>query len=427
MPTLQTDRLPRYRKHKASGQAIVTVAGRDHYLGPHGTAVSKLEYDRLITNWLANGRPTRQHQIHEITVTQLLGHFWKFATEHYSKNGEPTGTADNYKIAIKLLRSEFGELPVSEFGPLGFARLQRIMVERGYSRRYINDNTSRIKRIVKWGVSRELLDVSVFQRLNTVEGMKKGRTEARESRKVMPVHDDIIDKTIQHLPQMVADMVRLQRLTGARPCEIRLIKPLEIHKGLVSLVGVLPPEFAFEWIDGVWIYYPNSHKTEHHDCLRIIPLGPKAQTILAPYLDDVPTDEFCFSPFRSEERRRQDALANRKTPIGRGNTRGTNRTRSPKRKPDDHYTKDSYGKAIKRACRKAFPIPSDASADEISRWKRKYFWAPNRVRHTAGTEIRREFGLETAQAVLGHARVNTTQIYAERNLGKAIEVNRKIG
>jgi hypothetical protein len=41
-------RLPKYRKHKASGQAIVTLNGVDFYLGPHGSAASKHEYDRLI-------------------------------------------------------------------------------------------------------------------------------------------------------------------------------------------------------------------------------------------------------------------------------------------------------------------------------------------------------------------------------------------
>ena len=48
--------LPKYRKHKRSGQAIVTLSGKDFYLGPHGTNASKLEYDRLIGEWLANGR-----------------------------------------------------------------------------------------------------------------------------------------------------------------------------------------------------------------------------------------------------------------------------------------------------------------------------------------------------------------------------------
>ena len=58
MPTLISS-VPKYRKHKATGQAIVTIQGRDFYLGPHGTKASKLEYDRLIGEWLA-ARPTHR-------------------------------------------------------------------------------------------------------------------------------------------------------------------------------------------------------------------------------------------------------------------------------------------------------------------------------------------------------------------------------
>ena len=134
MPILKSDRLPKYRKHKASGQAIVTLAGKDHYLGPHGTQTSKLEYDRLVAQWLAKGRPTREQQAKEITVTQLLAEFWKFAEGYYVKNGKPTSTASNYKIAIRQLRSEYGELKVSDLRPLTIARLQQLMVDQGYAR-----------------------------------------------------------------------------------------------------------------------------------------------------------------------------------------------------------------------------------------------------------------------------------------------------
>lgn len=44
------------RRHKASGQAIVTVQGRDFYLGPWNSKASKIEYDRIISEWLAAGR-----------------------------------------------------------------------------------------------------------------------------------------------------------------------------------------------------------------------------------------------------------------------------------------------------------------------------------------------------------------------------------
>ena len=43
------------------------------------------------------------------------------------------------------------------------------------------------------------------------------------------------------------------------------------------------------------------------------------------------------------------------------------------------------------------------------------------------TEIRKQFGLEAAQAILGHANADVTQIYAERDLGLAERVMREVG
>ena len=63
--------LPKYRKHRASGQAVVTFDGTDFYLGPRGTKASKLEYDRLIGEWLANGRRLSSANA-TISVTELI-------------------------------------------------------------------------------------------------------------------------------------------------------------------------------------------------------------------------------------------------------------------------------------------------------------------------------------------------------------------
>ncbi len=56
MPRLPADALPSYRLHKQSGQAIVTLAGHDHLLGPWLSKASRAHYDRLIAEWLAAGR-----------------------------------------------------------------------------------------------------------------------------------------------------------------------------------------------------------------------------------------------------------------------------------------------------------------------------------------------------------------------------------
>jgi hypothetical protein len=57
--------IPSYRKHKQSGQAIVTLSDglggrRDVLLGKYGTADSRQEYARVIAEWEAAGhfRPT---------------------------------------------------------------------------------------------------------------------------------------------------------------------------------------------------------------------------------------------------------------------------------------------------------------------------------------------------------------------------------
>jgi hypothetical protein len=51
MPHRQTQ-LPTYRLHKPSGQAVVTLDGRDHYLGTHASPESRAKYLRLIRAYL---------------------------------------------------------------------------------------------------------------------------------------------------------------------------------------------------------------------------------------------------------------------------------------------------------------------------------------------------------------------------------------
>jgi len=72
MPRL-TAATPKYRHHRASGQAVVTIAATDHYLGPWKSKASKVEYDRLIGEWLVAGRPVaRTREPHQITVTEIV-------------------------------------------------------------------------------------------------------------------------------------------------------------------------------------------------------------------------------------------------------------------------------------------------------------------------------------------------------------------
>lgn len=79
---------PSLRRHKPSHQGVVTLNGRDHYLGPwpdgqrNPPAAIQDAYDALIAEWLANGRrPVTEAS--PITVSELILQFWeRHATVH---------------------------------------------------------------------------------------------------------------------------------------------------------------------------------------------------------------------------------------------------------------------------------------------------------------------------------------------------------
>jgi hypothetical protein len=88
--------VPKYRRHKASGQAIVTLNGHDHYLGPLKTKASLVEYDRLILEWLARGREGEPDAT-GLTVVELVARSWRHAKGYYRKHSRPTGELGNLR------------------------------------------------------------------------------------------------------------------------------------------------------------------------------------------------------------------------------------------------------------------------------------------------------------------------------------------
>jgi len=136
MPKL-TSSVPKYRKHRASGQAVVTIGGKDFYLGPHGTKASKLEYDRLVPEWLVAGRPVQHPARMEpkrLTVKELISQYWKSARKYYQRDGESTGTAERLRPVLRLVREIYGDKPVSDFGPLALESLRHRMIALGQAR-----------------------------------------------------------------------------------------------------------------------------------------------------------------------------------------------------------------------------------------------------------------------------------------------------
>lgn len=197
MPVL-TVSTPKYRRHKTSGQAVVTIQSKDHYfLGPHGTKASRIEYDRLVGEWLAAGRPAAPSAPQsDITVMELAAGFLRYAKQRYRKHGRPTGTADNFKPILAMLRTKYGHTRAADFGALALKAIQYALIQEGQSRRYINDNIQRICQIFRWAASEQLISPLVHQGLATVDSLRKDVSGARETEPIQPVDDDVVEATL---------------------------------------------------------------------------------------------------------------------------------------------------------------------------------------------------------------------------------------
>jgi integrase len=124
---------------------------------------------------------------------------------------------------------------------------------------------------------------------------------------------------------------------------------------------------------------------------------------------EVQTDRPLFSPADVARERYEDLRAARKSKVQPAQV--SRKKARAKRKPGLVYTPTNYGNAIDRACDKA-GVPRVH---------------PHQLRHTFGTLARRAAGLEGAQAALGHAKADTSELYAQKDAELAARVVREIG
>ena len=432
--------IPTYRHHKASGQAVVTLNGKDYYLGLFDTPASREKYARLLAQWEANNRfmPTELHGPAP-TIAILIDAFWQHAKTYYRKpDGTLASELATFKAALRPLFRLYGSTPAHEFGPLSLKAVRNEMIQLGWSRSHINKQVSRIRMLFKWAVSEERVESSVYERLRSLPALKRGRCEARESQPVHPVPDEMLEAVEPFVSRQVWAIIRLQRLTGARAGEIVIMRPVDLDMS--------DPD--------CWVYQPKEHKTAHYGHLRQIPLNAQAQQVIKGFLTDRSIGAHLFSPAEAESERLTKLHQRRSTPMSCGNRPGTNKRKKPRRTLRDHYDVAAYRRAIIRACDKAFPPPEhlerkrikstircerwetesewqerlgESAWDELRGWRREHRWHPHQIRHTVATEVRRRLGCEKARVALGHRSISMTELYAEITLPQLKEISALIG
>jgi integrase len=428
----QKSQVPSYRLHKARKCAVVTINGRNHYLGPFGSPESHARYAAKIAEWQrtqALSPPAKSSAGPSFTIGQLALAYQQFCLGYYVKNGQPTSQIHTENAALRALVELYETEQAADFGPLKLKNIQQHLIGRGLSRSTINQLVAAIKRAFKWAASEERISAAVFHALETVSGLKAGRCGAREPEPIEPVPEPTVLETLKFLSPVVQAMIRLQLLTGMRPGEVCLLRPCDVTMQM----------------NGAWVYRPASHKTEHHDRERRIYIGPEGREVLRPFLDRE-SEGYCFSPRDSDDWRRAQLRANRKSKLTPSQLARKPKS-NPRRKPGGRFTVASYRRAIERGCEAAFGMPKELRKPPKSKeqgpketepqkvdrlrlaanWRRQHCWNPNQLRHSRATTIREKFGVEAAQVVLGHSDPRITQIYAEKNFDLAAKVMQQIG
>lgn len=395
-------RVPGYCIHTAKCQAYVRLNGEMIYLGSPDSPESKAKYDRLIAEWMQAGRTyIKPAERTSVSVNEVLLAYRRHAERFYvGPDGTPTQEVERVNLALRPVSDLYGVTAAEQFGPKALQAVQEKLISNGLCRRTINQRLGVTKRAFRWAVKQELIPPSVYHGLQAVDGLRRGRSKARESKVVKPVPQHVIDAVLEYLPGTVQAMVKLHDLTGMRSGELCIMRGIDIE-----MTGEGKP----------WLYRPIHHKTEHHGHQRVITIGPKAQEVLRPFLK-TDVQAYIFSPAQAQAERDAAKRANRKSKVQPSQV--SRKRPRPKRQPGARYTTASYRRALDYATTLA--IENGDLPD-------KTHWHPHQLRHNAATRIRRQFGLDAARAVLGHTTVSQSAEYAELDTELAVATAAQVG
>jgi len=364
-------RKPVYGNHK--GSARTTVNGKRVYLGTYNSPESIAAFNKIMADWeSAHAERTPTVNV-ELTVSRLAFLFLNHADKEYRRDGVPTGETANFRHALQAMNNLFHGVRGIDFGPKKLKQLQQQMVKDGLAQQTINGRIRRVKQVFDWGVSEELVSVSVSQALRTVHGLRVGKTAARAPEPKGPVSVSAVNAIRPFVTSPVWSMIQFMLFTGCRPSEAVALKWSEINT-----------------TKDVWKYSPKQHKTTHKGKNRIIVIGPHGQQVLNG-IREMSRSDFVFDPQVGFEEYVRKAY-------------GDNGDKAKARKVGNCYTKHGLNSAVRNACDKA-GIPR---------------WSPGQLRKTRATQARRDGDLETAQQILGHSSKQTTERhYADVDLSRA--------
>ena len=300
----------------------------------------------------------------DITTLEAAVVFIAEQLNHHGKKAE-----DNSDFALRPVVALFGRTPAKDFGPLRLRSVRDYLVKLGRTRSGVNKQINAIKRAWRWMAELEMIPGGTVEAHRTMRGLRYGQTEARESTPKAKVTVEMAEMTAARACPIIAAMIRVQVLTGLRPGEVCRMTTGQIDQA----------------DPGCWFYRPDQFKTKWLGKNRAVPIGPRAQEVLLPFLHPQEPDRALFSPIEATAHRMADLRSKRKSKVPPSQL--DRRKENPEKTPGEFYITESYGRAIK-AVNILHGLPA---------------WSPSCLRATRAQTVFESLGLDAARTLLGHA------------------------
>ena len=386
-------RIPKYRLHKGSGQALVQINRDRIYLGTYGSEESKEKYERLVAEWLSSGRQRVSPPIAnpnakvDLTVNELILAYWHFAESLLLQGGETDQGVDLHAGSDPPAPASCTATP----SPASSAPRPSRPFGSTWSTKGSPEASSTVALAVSSGRSSGQWPRS-WCRLRSSTGCRPWPAFASARRRHVkpspcgPSPDLYVAVILPFVTPHVAAMVKLQRLSGMRASELVVMRPCG-HRHRAETSGFTSRSTIRTAGGGTESRFRlglkrrrsssrSSAGTRRHSFLP----RWKAEKWRLEHRPPYHGKERKTKIYPSELRQREKLKAARR------------QQRKPKRPKRDRYDTNSYRQAIeygfKKAKKAGFVVPH---------------WHPHQLRHNRGTEVRRKYGIEAAQVALGHA------------------------
>jgi integrase len=282
------------------------------------------------------------------------------------------GVKQSFDILLGMFPDDQPKPDTATFKVGYLIKFQKHLIEKGYARTQINRLVGLVKRVFSWG-GKPRFDLETYDKLPAIvsssfiadmKAIEIIKDEGKENPKRKDVPEHIVTAVFPFVSETIADMLRIQLLTGMRPKEVCMMRNCNIKRTKEEFA-----EYGYLYDSEVWIYVLSKHKTEKYIGVKAVPLGIEEQEILSKYIID---DE---SPIFKNSQKKE-------------------------------FSRAEYGRKIKKA---------------IEKNNLKKF-IPYQIRHTVITKVSLDHNRDMARAIAGHTTEKMTARYDHSDFKKALYV-----